>query len=162
MEDFADFDFFFKEYYAPLYSYAHSLINNWEVSRDIASDAFEYIWKNFDRIEKATAKSYLFIYVRNRAIDYLRHQDIHYAYAEFSQKLYENYTEVEFREQDERMMKIQKVLDGMSPHTRHILEECYLHEKKYKEVAAELNISISAVRKHIVKALKAIREEFAK
>ena len=47
-------------------------------------------------------------------------------------------------------------------HTRHILEECYLHEKKYKEVAAELNISISAVRKHIVKALKAIREEFAK
>ena len=93
MEDFADFDFFFKEYYVSLYSYAHSLINNWEVSRDIASDAFEYIWKNFDRIEKATAKSYLFIYVRNRAIDYLRHQDIHYAYAEFSQKLYENYTE---------------------------------------------------------------------
>ena len=150
MEDFADFDFFFKEYYVPLYSYAHSLINNWEVSRDIASDAFEYIWKNFDRIEKATAKSYLFIYVRNRSIDYLRHQDIHYAYAEFSQKLYENYTEVEFKEQDERMVKIQ------------ILEECYLHEKKYKEVAAELNISISAVRKHIVKALKAIREEFAK
>lgn len=162
MEDFADFDFFFKEYYVSLYSYAHSLINNWEVSRDIASDAFEYIWKNFDRIEKATAKSYLFIYVRNRAIDYLRHQDIHYAYAEFSQKLYENYTEVEFKKQDERMMKIQKVLDGMTPHTRHILEECYLHEKKYKEVAAELNISISAVRKHIVKALKAIREEFAK
>ena len=147
MEDFADFDFFFKEYYVSLYSYAHSLINNWEVSRDIASDAFEYIWKNFDRIEKATAKSYLFIYVRNRAIDYLRHQDIHYAYAEFSQKLYENYTEVE---------------DGMTPHTRLILEERYLHEKKYKEVAAELNISISAVRKHIVKALKAIREEFAK
>ena len=55
MEDFADFDFFFKEYYVPLYSYAHSLINIWEVSRDIASDAFEYIWKNFDRIEKATA-----------------------------------------------------------------------------------------------------------
>ena len=77
MEDFADFDFFFKEYYVSLYSYAHSLINNWEVSRDIASDAFEYIWKNFDRIEKATAKSYLFIYVRNRAIDYLRHQDIY-------------------------------------------------------------------------------------
>ena len=116
----------------------------------------------YDRIEKTTAKSYLFIYVRNRSIDYLRHQDIHYAYAEFSQKLYENYTEVEFKEQDERMVKIQKVLDGMTPHTRHILEECYLHEKKYKEVAAELNISISAVRKHIVKALKAIREEFAK
>ena len=73
MEDFADFDFFFKEYYVPLYSYAYSLINNWEVSRDIASDAFEYIWKNFDRIEKTTAKSYLFIYVRNRLSETPRH-----------------------------------------------------------------------------------------
>lgn len=162
MEDSADFDFFFREYYVSLYSYVHSLINDWEVSRDIASEAFEYLWKNFDRMEKATAKSYLFIYVRNRSIDYLRHRDIQYAYAELAQKLYESYAEIDLGEQDERMVKIQKVMNKMTPHTRHILEECYLHEKKYKEVAEELNISISAVRKHIVKALKTIREELAK
>ena len=44
----------------------------------------------------------------------------------------------------------------------HILEECYIQRKKYQEVAEELNISVSAVRKHIVKALQVIREECAK
>lgn len=46
--------------------------------------------------------------------------------------------------------------------TRHILEECYVRRKKYQEVADELNISVSAVRKHIVKALSVLRKEFAK
>lgn len=32
-------------------------------------------------------------------------------------------------------------------------------KKKYQEVAEELNISVSAVRKHIVKALQVIRKE---
>lgn len=162
MEELADFDVFFKEYYVALYSYVHSLINNWEASRDIASDAFEYIWKNFGRIEKSTAKSYLFIYVRNRSIDYLRHQDIHYLYAEVALKLNEGFTETEYKEQDYRMIQVQRAMDDMSPYTRHILEECYLHEKKYKDVAEELNISVSAVRKHIVKALKLIREACVK
>ena len=37
-----------------------------------------------------------------------------------------------------------------------------IQRKKYQEVAEELNISVSAVRKHIVKALQVIREECAK
>lgn len=162
MEELADFDTFFKEYYVALYSYVHSIINNWEASRDIASDAFEYIWKNYGRIEKTTAKSYLFIYVRNRAIDYLRHQEIRSLYAEMTFKLDEQFTETEYQEQDYRMHKVRQVMDCLTPYTRHILEECYLNEKKYKDVAQELHISVSAVRKHIVKALKLIREACVK
>lgn len=162
MEELADFDAFFKEYYVALYSYVHSIINNWEASRDIASDAFEYIWKNYGRIEKSTAKSYLFIYVRNRAIDYLRHQDIRSLYAEMAFKLDEQFTETEYQEQDYRMHRVRQVMDSLTPYTRHILEECYLNEKKYKDVAEELHISVSAVRKHIVKALKLIREACVK
>ena len=68
----------------------------------------------------------------------------------------------EYLEQDERMMHISKAMEKLTPHTRHILEECYIQRKKYQEVAEELNISVSAVRKHIVKALQVIREECAK
>ena len=53
-------------------------------------------------------------------------------------------------------------MEKLTPHTRHILEECYIQRKKYQEVAEELNISVSAVRKHIVKALQVIREECAR
>ena len=70
-----------------------------------------------------------------------------------------SYVETEYLEQDERMMHISKAMEKLTPHTRHILEECYIQRKKYQEVAEELNISVSAVRKHIVKALQVIREE---
>ena len=40
-----------------------------------------------------------------------------------------------------------------------MLERCYHGRKSYKEVADELNISVSSVHKHIVKALRVIREE---
>lgn len=162
MDELSDFDFLFKEYYVSLCSFAYTLIYDKEASRDIVSDAFEYVWKNFNKIEKATVKSYLFLYVRNRSIDYLRHQDIRHNYAEIFIKLEAAHTEIEFNEQDERIARIQKALDNLSPQTRHVLEECYLREKKYKEVAAEMGFSIGAVQKHIVKALKIIRAEIAK
>ena len=44
------------------------------------------------------------------------------------------------------MMHISKAMEKLTPHTRHILEECYIQRKKYQEVAEELNISVSAVR----------------
>ena len=44
--------------------------------------------------------------------------------------------------------------------TRYVLEECYFHRKKYAEVAENIGISINAVKKHIMKALNLLREEF--
>lgn len=114
------------------------------------------------KIDKATAKSYLYIYVRNKSIDFLRHQNIHEQYVQIYSELTQSYVETEYLEQDERMMHISKAMEKLTPHTRHILEECYIQRKKYQEVAEELNISVSAVRKHIVKALQVIREECAK
>ena len=162
VEDKADFDYLFKEYYPQLYYYAFHLINNMEASKDIASDAFEFIWTNYAKIDKTTAKSYLYVYVRNKCIDYLRHQNVHEQYVQLYIKLTESYTETEYKEYDERMMRIHKAISTLTAHTRHILEECYVRRKKYQEVADELNISVSAVRKHIVKALSVLRKEFAK
>ena len=38
------------------------------------------------------------------------------------------------------------------------LRLCYLQQKKYAEVAEELNISPDTVKKHIMKALKLLKE----
>ena len=121
VEDKADFDFLFKEYYPQLYYYAFHLINNMEASKNT-----------------------------------------HEQYVQIYSELTKSYVETEYQEQDERMMHISKAMEKLTPHTRHILEECYIQRKKYQEVAEELNISVSAVRKHIVKALQVIREECAK
>lgn len=162
MEDKADFDYLFNEFYPQLYYYAFHIINDMETSKDIASDAFEYIWANYAKIDKATAKSYLYIHVRNKCIDHLRHQDVHEQYTQLYTTLTDTHAENEYKEMDERMMRVQSVMSKLTAHTRHILEECYIRRKKYQEVADDLNISVSAVRKHIVKALSVLRSEFAK
>lgn len=162
VKDKTGIDILFKEYYPQHYYYAFHLINNMEASKDIVSDAFEFIWNNYAKIDKATAKSYLYVYVRNKSIDFLRHQNIHEQYIQLYSELTKTYVETEYQEQDERMLSISRAMEKLTPHTRHILEECYIQRKKYQEVAEDLNISVSAVRKHIVKALQVIREECAK
>lgn len=64
--------------------------------------------------------------------------------------------------EDERLQDIMKVIDTLKPKTRLVLQECYINHKTYKDVAEELEISTSGVKKHIVAALKTIREEMAK
>ena len=133
-----------------------------EASKDIVSDAFEYVWSNIDKIECNTAKSYLFMYVKNKSIDYLRSKSIHEKCLMLYEELSIKYTEQDYIELDERMLAIRSAMEKLTPHTRHILEECFIQKKQYKEVAEELDISVSAVRKHIVKSLKIIREECLK
>lgn len=159
MEDKTDFDQLFKQYYPQLYYYAFSMVNSIEASKDIASDAFESVWQNFAQINKETAKAYLFTFVRNKCIDYLRHQSVHEQYTELYAEITQQYVEQEYKEMDEQTAAIRQAMKKLTPHTRHILEECYIQRKKYQEVADELNISISAVKKHIIKALRIIREE---
>ncbi len=159
MEEKTDFDQLFKQYYPQLYYYAFSFVNSIETSKDIASDAFESIWQNFAQINKETAKAYLFTFVRNKCIDYLRHQSVHEQYTELYGEITQHYVEQEYQEMDEQTAAIRQAMKKLTPHTRHILEECYIHRKKYQEVADELNISTSAIKKHIIKALRIIREE---
>ena len=49
------------------------------------------------------------------------------------------------------------MLSEFTPQTARILELCYFQKKTYTEAAEELHISASAVKKHIVGALKAFR-----
>lgn len=59
MDDRATFDKMFNEWYAQFVYFAYYFINDAEVCRDIVSDAFEYLWRNYEKIEEATAKTYL-------------------------------------------------------------------------------------------------------
>ena len=58
------------------------------------------------------------------------------------------------------MASIMEAVNLLTPRTQQVLKACYVERKKYKEVAEELNISKSAVKKHIMNALKTLREKF--
>lgn len=157
-----NFEFFFKENYSQFYFFALHLIDDEEVSRDIVSDSFEYALNNYGRLDVENWKTYMYSYIRNKCIDYIRHQEVKRKYIDYYLHVTSEIEESGYEEYEEKIKEIRKLIGSLTPQTRLVLRECYIHNKKYKEVADELQISVSAVRKHMVKALKVIREGIAK
>ncbi len=158
MDDKKDFDRVFIRWYEPLFLFALKFVKEEEVGKDIVNDAFEYLWKNFAEVEEATVKNYLFTIVRAKCIDYLRKQNHRNEYVAFASKMSQGYVELELNEPDDRLRQIRDAMQKLTPYNRMILQECYVNKKKYKEVAEELNVSVAAIHKNIVKALRIIRE----
>ena len=161
MRDNASFEQFFRCNFEKLHLYALHLINDEEVSRDIVSDAMEYVWNHFSDRDSDQWLKYSVSFVRNRCLDHIRRQAVHKKYADFFQHVVEHKENIGFNEDDERMKDINAAMDTLRPQTRLVLQECYLNRKSYKEVAEELEISTSGVKKHIIIALTTMREEIA-
>lgn len=160
MKETTEFERFFKENYLKFYYFTRRFVDDGDACQDIVSDAFEFAWKFYCNKKVENWRNYVYSFLRNRAIDYIRHQMVHEKYVELYASLVSESEEPE--EIDERVIAIQSALNDLTPKTRLVLEQCYIHKKKYSEVAADLNISESAVKKHMVQALKIIRQKVVK
>lgn len=163
MERDTEFELFFKQNYSRFYYFAFQMIGDKEVCRDIIAEGFEQTWQAFEQSKEINWTSYMYALVRNKCVDYLRREMVKAKYAELYMAMYDEADEDDgYEEMEEQITQMYKMISEFSPKTRLILEECYFHKKKYSEVAEELGISVSAVRKHIVNALKEFRKEIAK
>lgn len=158
-----EFDELFRQHYSELLHFAHTFINNEDECCDIVSSAFEDLWRRFDTVSVAAYRSFLYSLVRNKCIDYYRHNTIERNYAEFYAIITSEYTDRDsVAEDDERVFLVRRILDSLKPPTKEIFEMCYLQQMKYQEVADELDVSIATIKKHMVRALRIIREKFKK
>lgn len=159
MTNISEFDNLFRQNYEPLFHFAQQFVSDEDDCHDIVSSAYESVWSNFASIESESAKNYLYVIVKNKAIDFLRKEEKHRSYLQYVELMGQHIANDDnAMEHEEKMKIVNQVLDDLGHPTSDILRACYVDEKKYKEVAAEMNISISTVKKHIVKALKHIRE----
>ena len=154
------FEQLYKKNYAPLYYYAFRFITDEEMCKDIVNDVFEKAWQNFGKMNPETASAYLYAQVRNRCIDHLRHQQVEEQYADFYRSITEEDMDTSPDEREERLQRIEAFIEQLKDPTKTILKECYYENKKYQEVAEDFGISTNGVKKHIMKALKMLREEF--
>ncbi len=155
-----EFEQLYKDNYARLYYYAFLFISNAEICKDIVNDVFEKVWSQFESLQQETITAYLYANVRNKCIDHLRHSQVEEQYADFYRAITQEEADNGFSEREERIARIEKVIEDLTDPTKTILKECYYENKKYKEVADEFGMSINGIKKHVMKALRLIREEF--
>lgn len=159
MDDIRDFELLFKTFYRPLFVFAKRFIAQDEECHDLVGDVFEDVWAHYASIRPEAARQYMYTLMRRKCIDRLRHLGSEHRYIEFMARLSEPWADASRQmEMEERERQVGEALDQLGPTTRRIFSLCYVDHHKYAEAADILGISVSTVKKHIVRALRIMRE----
>ncbi|SMD36767.1 RNA polymerase sigma-70 factor, ECF subfamily [Reichenbachiella faecimaris] len=151
------FEKVFRTYYQQLAAFAYQYVESHETAEEIVQDVFTNVWTKSDQIEIRTAvKSYLYGAVRNACLNFIKHKKIERRYEEQELLKADGY-ETDFLELDELQKEIDAALDQLPEKCRQIFEMSRFEEKKYKEIAEELGLSIKTVENQMGRALKVMR-----
>ncbi|MBW8333068.1 MAG: RNA polymerase sigma-70 factor [Prolixibacteraceae bacterium] len=158
------FDDLFRQYSKPLFYYAAKFVDD-EAARDIVQDVFVKLWDDKNLTIKRSFNALLFTMVRNNCLQHLEKMKVRNKYLE-SAKLKLQEEELRFYMEEKTSLleqelenKLNEVLGNLPDRCRQIFTLSRFENKKNKEIAEELDISVKAVEKQITKALGTIRTE---
>lgn len=158
-----EFEVFFKQRYQHAHHFALQMIGDEEACHDIVEDSFEVLWKRFDEIGSESRVAFLFRLIRYKCADILRRNQTSSLYAQRYLQSHDDSHDPNMVDiHEERINQITMLMEKLTPRTRQILHECYFNHRSYTEVARQLDISTSAVKKHMIQALKFLRENIVK
>ncbi len=152
-----EFEQLFHEHYGRMYRTAFLLLGDQEEAKDAVSDVFARLWNGTIQIRTSTAAAFLVVSVRNHCLNLLsaRHTIPLSGNESEDFDVPEELTDNIYTEQTMR-----QALQLLTPQKRAIIRLRYNEGLSYKDTAARLGISTAAVNKHIVQALRILREHF--
>lgn len=158
------FELFYGFYRPQLYGYVFKLVRSHEVSQEIFQDIFIRLWKQREQIDpQQSVRSYLYTIAQNLVYDYYKKvasdrnklETFKLYYASTSENNIEEL--LAFKEVRDHLDTILAIIPEKC---RQVYVLCKLEGRSYQEVANLLNISISTVNNHIVKASSIIKNNW--
>jgi RNA polymerase sigma-70 factor (ECF subfamily) len=147
----------FDDYYTAVLLYCISIVKDKHDAEDIVQQAFISLWRKTDSIDFHTsARAYLYRSVYNASLDWIKHQKVRKRY----ENEVKNYPIVHAVNNEERDLsgKIVAAIDDLPDQCRRIFKMNRYDQLRYKDIAETLQISEKTVEKHMVKALRILRE----
>jgi len=154
------FERLFRDLYTSLCRYCIRFVRRPEIAEEIVQEQFIYIWEKRNELSIHTSfKSYLYMAVKNKSINYLQSKfaKIQYLQGECSYELKENADPHSIIEDQELTEIISEAMDLLS-------EKCYIifsmrrfGDFTNKQIARALNISEKTVENQITIAFKKLR-----
>jgi RNA polymerase sigma-70 factor, ECF subfamily len=154
------FDYIFTSYYSGLCAFAQKYIDDRQVAEDIVQDFFVTIWMESPRLEiKSSLKSYLFTAIRNRCLDWHKHQNTSEKFRKFilSKNEESDISEEDMIIETELRQAILKGLNKCSPRCREIFTLNRIDGLTNQQIADQLGLSKRTVEVQISNALKILR-----
>jgi len=160
----ANFEKFFEESFAQLFGglhrYAFTLLKDNEMAHDAVQSVFVKWWETQKRIDYNSIKPYLYtaVYrqclnvIRNEKTKSLRYESYKYDHAA---SLIMSDDATALKELDDQ---IRETIDQLPPQCKVIFEKSRFEDKRYGEIADEMNLSVKTVEAQMGKALRILRE----
>lgn len=133
-------------------------LGNSHSARDLVHDIFLRLCEKAERLTITPA--YLSASARNAAIDHVRSEQVKRDFVTLvvpDQFVVPSVTPLQNLEAKDAARLIDNVLRQLPDRTRHIYLLHNVYGKNYREISYAVGVSISAVEKHIAKALLAMR-----
>ena len=149
----------FKAFYKPLVVYAFRLVKNKEEAEDIVQEVFARVWKKREVLQYSEdMTAYLFSAVKNGCLNHHRHLKV---VQQHESQVVPSFTGTDDPHQYMILNEIQKsiedTLGSVNSRAREVFELSRFRQKKNKEIAEILNISVKTVEAHMSKVLAALR-----
>lgn len=156
------FDLVFTYYYSGLCAFANQMLKDMQASEDLVQDFFVKLWFQSSNLQiNCSLKSYFFSSIKNRALDFLKHEKVKTHYANLNDGCIDGVTPDEIWEftQGELEDLIENALQHVPPRAREIFELSRFKGVTNDEIASQLNISKRTVEVQISKTLQILRME---
>ncbi|MDR2130270.1 MAG: RNA polymerase sigma-70 factor [Odoribacteraceae bacterium] len=152
------FEWLFKTYYSPLCDYAYAILGDFDEAEDVVQDLFTRLLHDQKEIAApASMKSYLYASTRHRALNVLKHKAVMKRNNSLLVEFIENLQQEGYSKEEElQIEKISRVLESLPSRCRAVFTLSCLEGKRYKEIAAEMGISVNTVKFHVKRAYKEI------
>lgn len=164
------FEYLFKTYYPRLRGYAVRFVEDEETARDIIQECFMRFWEKREMLSAVSVTSLLFAMVRNGCLNYLKHLSIvekhqieYLATIDGEERLYHTDLSLDAEHKllyTELQEQINIVIGQLPERSREVFLMSRFNGLKNREIADKLQISTTAVEKHISKALKSFSQHF--
>ena len=162
-DDMDEFELMYRFYFQRMVLFANKYVYDLDEAENIVQDVFLNLWMNREKLDPGkNIKMYLYIAVRNRALNVIKHLNIKRDYQE----------KITIREADyqtpesnvlykETEQTVNKVLQKLPEKCRMVFLMSRLDHLTYQEIAQILGISVKTVENHMGKAIKILRSQLS-
>ena len=150
------FESLFSDYYGALVCYATKYIKREDIAEDLVQDLFVSLWEGHHVFpSQAALRSFLYISLKNAALDYLKHLNVENQYIEEALAASKFLSEDSFQK-EEVFRLLFKQIDLLPERCREIF---LLHLEGFdnETIAKRLSLSIETVKTQKKRAMKTLR-----
>ena len=150
-----EFETLYIQCFPPAMRLAISLLHEEDEARDVVHEVFLKLWESDVKVDNPSA--YILRSVRNASLSRIRKLDVR---EKVKLKLMLEPPPDDF-DYEQRSEEVSKAVGRLlTSREQQVVEKIYTEGMSYKDAAASLGVSVAAINKNIVGALKKLRTHF--